>query len=695
MNWSIEFSPVVPIWVLIIFIAVALALSIMSLIGRQQGAILRTSTFALFLLALFNPAIEREDREPLTSVVALVIDGSQSQELDDREQVTETARTILTERLQEIEDFEVRVVEAGRGTQYEQRDGTELFGALETELSDVAPDRVAGAIFVTDGQVHDVPPKIENLDFRAPIHALITGREEEVDRRLVLERAPKFGLVGTEQIVNLRLVDQIPVGSVGVDSARIVVRSDGNPMGTITVKPGVEYSVPVEIEHGGDNIFEFEVEELNDEITLLNNRLVVTIDGIRENLRVLLVSGEPHAGERTWRNLLKSDASVDLVHFTILRPPEKQDGTPINELSLIAFPTRELFSEKIHQFDLIILDRYQQRGVLPVLYFDNITRYVHGGGALLLSTGPEFSNNTSLFFTPLAPVLPAEPSGNVYQEPYHAVITELGNRHPVTRSLPGGGSQTPDWSQWFRLIEARQRDGDAIMNGPDDKPLLILNRQGEGRVALILSDHTWLWARGFDGGGPHVPLLRNLSHWLMKEPDLDEEALRVEAKGNELMVERQTLGENVTPVTITNPTGQSTQIELEQTSPGLWQATVPVDDLGLYSINDIERTALTNVGPPNPREFTNVTSTTDILSDITEATNGTIARVGESSSQLTIPRIVPVKSASTFSGSGWIGLKSTDASILKGVDRYPLLFGFLGLAILLGALTLTWYREGR
>ena len=117
----------------------------------------------------------------------------------------------------------------------------------------------------------------------------------------------------------------------------------------------------------------------------------MTIEGIREKLRVLLVSGEPHAGERTWRNLLKSDANVDLVHFTILRPPEKQDGTPINELSLIAFPTRELFQQKIKEFDLIIFDRYANQSVLPSTYFDNIVRYVREGGAVLVAAGPEFA----------------------------------------------------------------------------------------------------------------------------------------------------------------------------------------------------------------------------------------------------------------------------------------------------------------
>jgi hypothetical protein len=166
----------------------------------------------------------------------------------------------------------------------------------------------------------------------------------------------------------------------------------------------------VPIPHAGPNIVEIEASPLDGELTPINNRAVVSIDGVRDKLRVLLVSGEPHAGERTWRNLLKSDASVDLVHFTILRPPEKQDGTPINELSLIAFPTRELFQQKIAEFQLIIFDRYARQGVLPLIYFDNIAstcaerRVDHTGPDMRARPASGVRRSTAS---------PAEPTGEV------------------------------------------------------------------------------------------------------------------------------------------------------------------------------------------------------------------------------------------------------------------------------------------
>ena len=171
---------------------------------------------------------------------------------------------------------------------------------------------------------------------------------------------------------------------------------------------------------------------------------------------MLLVSGEPHAGERTWRNLLKSDASVDLVHFTILRPPEKQDGTPINELSLIAFPTRELFVEKINDFDLIIFDRYQHRDVLPILYYDYIAEYVEKGGALLIAAGPEYAGEQSIARTPLMSALPAHADRRGHRaSAFYPRLTELGQRHPVTRGLDGSDTEPPHWSRWFRTDRHR------------------------------------------------------------------------------------------------------------------------------------------------------------------------------------------------------------------------------------------------
>src|ERR1700732_2889573 len=591
MNYGIAFTPLVPALVLWLAVAAIVVIAGLLLLGRARGAAVRVTALGLIVLALANPSFTREDREPLSSVAAVVIDKSPSQNFGERTRETAKAQEALVDSLKKIKGLEVRVIEAGQADG--ETDGTRLFGALSSALSDVPVDRVAGAFLITDGRVHDIPANAAALGFQAPVHALITGRKDERDRRIAISAAPRFGIVGQTQTITYRLDDQ----GVSGERAKVVVRRDGEVISERTVLSGQTVNVDVDIKHAGPNIVEIEASPLDNELTQINNRAVVAIDGVRDKLRVLLVSGEPHSGERTWRNLLKSDASVDLVHFTILRPPEKQDGTPINELSLIAFPTRELFQQKIGEFQLIIFERYARPGALRITYFNNTPRYVRDGGAGLVAAGPDYASQTSLWRTPLDAILPAEPDGNVTDQAYRPSLTDLGRRHPVTRGLDGAASNPPTWSEWFRVVDTRNATGTTVMQGPDSKPLLVLSREGEGRVALLLSDHIWLWARGFEGGGPHLDLLRRLSHWLMKEPDLEEEALRLKMSGRNLAVQRQTMADGVADVTLTSPSGASRVLKLEPTEPGVWEKSIVADELGLWRATDGKLNALTNIGP--------------------------------------------------------------------------------------------------
>jgi hypothetical protein len=687
MQYSIAFTPLVPTLVLWLGLAAILVIAALLLLSRARGAAVRVTALALILLALANPSFTREDREPLSSVAAVVIDKSPSQNFGTRNQETAKAQEALVDSLKKIKGLEVRVVEAGQADG--ETDGTKLFGALSSALSDVPVERVAGAFLITDGRVHDIPANATALGFQAPVHALITGRKDERDRRIAISAAPRFGIVGQVQTITYRLDDQGVTG----ERAKIVVRRDGEVINERTLSSGQTANIEIDIKHAGPNIVEIEASPLENELTLVNNRAVVAIDGVRDKLRVLLVSGEPHSGERTWRNLLKSDASVDLVHFTILRPPEKQDGTPINELSLIAFPTRELFQQKINEFQLIIFDRYARQGVLPIAYFDNIARYVRAGGAVLVSAGPDYASTTSIWRTPLDSVLPAEPVG-VTEKPFYAHLSDAGKRHPVTRGLEGSATEPPHWSRFFRTVETRNSVTPPVMTGADGKPLLLLSRFGEGRVALLLSDHILLWARGYEGGGPHLDLLRRMSHWLMKQPDLDEEALRLQIQGHDLVVQRQTMADSVTPVTVTSPSGATRELTLSASEPGTWTSTIPANELGLWQATDGTLKALINVGPTNPKEFSEVTSTAEMLKPLAQATGGDARRVVDGSS-IDLPRIVPVRASGIFRGDGWMGVKMRDASVVKGVGVLPMFTGLIGLLLLLGAFAATWLREGR
>ncbi len=690
-NFNVAISPLLPVWMLVALAIGAAVVVGLAIYARRRGAWLRALGMALILFSLADPSLVKEEREPLKDVVAVVLDRSASQDIGERKAQTDKARAQIEKDLAQIGNVEARFVDAGRDDA--EHDGTKLFSALNSALSDVPPERIGGAILVTDGIVHDIPATPEGLGFRAPLHAFITGKEGERDRRIELVEAPRFGIVGKDQVVSVRVLDTGDKGEV----VNIIIRRDGNELGVVRTRPGNVTRIPVRIDHGGPNVVELEVAALPEELTSVNNKAVLTIDGVRDKLKVLLVSGEPHAGERTWRNLLKADANVELVHFTILRPPEKQgqDGAQINELSLIAFPTADLFGRKINEFDLIIFDRYSNQTILPSVYFENIVRYVRDGGALMMAVGPDYSNRDGLYYSPLGRIAPAKPDGRVIERAFRPEVTDNGAKHPVTRELPGAEARPPNWSDWYRQVGAAQEKGVSVMSGIDKQPLLLLSRENKGRVALLLSDQIWLWARNYDNGGPHLDLLRRTAHWLMKEPELEEEALRASARGREITIERQTLKNEVAPITVTSPKGVAQTVAMTPAQPGLSRGKVVVEELGLYKAADGELSALVSVGAENPREFQEVVSSTDKLKPLAEATGGTVRRITGSGDSINIPRFVTMRDSPLYGGSDYVAFRRTGASVVTGIGVAPLAIGFVGLLVLLGGILAGWLWEGR
>jgi hypothetical protein len=688
---TVSFAPLLSPWLIALIAVAAALLAALGLYRRQRGMVLRTIALVMLVTALVNPVLMNEEREPLSTVVAIAADRSQSQDVGNRKAQTDQAIAQLQTALGRFKNIETRIIDAGRDGSSETP-STMLYSNLAAELEDVPPSRIGAVIAVTDGQVHDIPGdnKLPGID--APAHALITGKEGEYDRRVEIVKAPRFGLINQEQELTLRVLDD---GEPRPEPAEVTISINGEVSNRMQVKPGDNRIARFRLPRAGNNILEIAVAEVPGEVTPVNNRIVQNIDGIRENLRVLLVSGEPHAGERAWRNLLKSDTSVDLIHFTILRPPEKQDGTPINELSLIAFPTRELFVEKISDFDLIIFDRYQHRGVLPILYYDNIAQYVREGGALLLVSGPEHTGAESIAYTPLATVLPVMPTGQMLEKAFYPRLSDIGKRHPVTRGLNGSASEPPQWGRWLRSVGVGTPSGNIVMEGADKVPLLILDRTEQGRVAMLLSDQGWLWARGFEGGGPHVDLYRRIAHWLMKEPALEEEALTARAVGRDIVVTRQTLGKEVPPATLRAPDGTTSEAVLTEGEPGLFNATIKTATTGLYEVSNGEFKTLVHVGAVDAPEFREMVSTTEKLSALAKDSRGLVRRLDQGGETSEIPQILTVRGQVRVDDPNRMAIRMTDETELKGVTTLPLFGGFLGLALLALAIGATWWREGR
>ena len=692
--YSIAAAPLLP-WTAIAALGGACVLVLaVGVLRRARGLLWRAIAVAILLAALVNPSIIEEQRSPQRDTAIIVVDESPSQRIGQRQQATDEALAALSDRLGHERDLDVRVIPAGKPQPGASDDGTRLFTALSRAMSDVPRERLAGVVMITDGQVHDVPAdaKAASETIGAPLHVLLSGQPDEGDRRLVVGQAPSFGLVGKELQLKVRIEDLPEKKDTAAGQAAVTWRKDGGPPQRVTVPVGRDVPLTLPIDHGGPNILELEVEPGPRELTLDNNRAVVVVNGVRDRLRVLLVSGEPHAGERVWRNILKSDPSVDLVHFTILRPPEKQDGTPIRELSLIAFPIRELFDVKLDEFDLIIFDRYSRRGVIPQAYLENVARYVRKGGAFLEAAGPSFGTPLSLSRTPLGTVLPTEPTGDVYGEGFKPQLTDLGRRHPVTEDLPGAGPTggQPTWGRWFRQVDSRVQRGTTVMSGDRGEPLLVLDRVGQGRVAQLLSDQMWFWARGFEGGGPQAELLRRLAYWLMKEPDLEENDLRAMVEGDRIVVTRQSLEPSDRPVTVTAPDGSSRSLTLTPDSGGRSSGSLPITEMGLYHVTDGTRATLAAAGPLNPVEFAEVRTTPDKLAPVVTATGGGIFWAGSGD----IPEVRRVSPDRTAAGRNWMGLRANGDYTITGFSEMPLLPGIAALLLIVGGLLAAWRREG-
>jgi hypothetical protein len=687
---AIRFDPLLPVWILVVLGILAAAAVGLGFWRRGRGTALRLAAFIVLLLWLTGPRLVQETRESLRDIGLLVLDQSASMQVGDRAALADKARQSIEGQATKLHDLELRTItvpESGNA-------GTRLFSAIDKALADIPRSRFAGTIAITDGQIHDAP---KTAPGGAPLNLLLTGRGEETDRRLRVIEAPGFGIVGKSVTLRVAVDDLGTDGHTG--PATLTIRRDGLPFLTESVPIGVEQRIDVPITRAGPTVVEMSASPLAGEVSQLNNRAVVEINGVRDRLRVLLISGEPHQGERTWRRLLKADPSVDLVHFTILRPPEKDDRTPLNELALIAFPVRELFVDKISEFDLIILDRFQNRGLLPLPYLANIAARVRQGGALLMSVGPEFTGATSLASTPLGSVLPGGPArGNaVVDGQFRPWVTDLGQRHPVTEGLtganpPGSDDKPPQWGSWYQHIQPGSIDGEVLMRTPDGAPLLALNRVGQGRTALLLSDQIWLWSRGHEGGGPQAELLRRIAHWLMQEPDLEENALTARVVDGKLLIERRsTDAAPAGSVVVTDPDRKATTLTLHESQSGRATASVPATVPGVWQVSQGTQSAYAAAGAANPPELADLRATATVLGPTARASGGGAHWLGAAE----VPELRRVDEGESASGSSWIGLERRHDHVVTGVAALELLPGWISLPIIAALLLLAWRTEGR
>lgn len=673
--------------------ALGLALFGYAMSRRTPGVWGRMLAYLTVLALLAGPNLRLEERLAENDVAVLLVDQSSSMDVGQRASQAAEAVTAIEAAAARHANLELRVITALPAAD-EDRNGTRLFQPLAEAFSGVPRSRRAGAILVTDGQAHDAPAteeaaaRLAPILAGAPLHALLVGGPDEADRRIRIVAAPPFTLVGGVAEITF-VVEDSPIQPVG-RPAEIEMRVDGVLRKTTQAWPGRQTLIEAPIDHAGNHAIELSVSPGPKEVSLINNTALARVAGVRDRLRVLLVSGQPHAGERVWRNLLKSDPAVDLVHFTILRPPSKNDFTSTRELALIAFPIQELFERKLNEFDLIIFDRYPRRDLIPPSYLANIVEHVRNGGALLDAADAAFARpTTSLAESALGAALPAQPTGQILEAAFRPALTDYGRRHPVTQPL---ADRDPDsWGRWLRQIGAEATGGDVLMTGLDEKPLLALSRFGEGRVAQILSDQIWLWARGHEGGGPHGELLRRLAHWLMAEPELEEIRLKARIEGDSLKIERLTVEEDASAVvTVARPDGVAEDVELKRSEDGRAVGSAAAPMAGLYRITEGPRATLALKGDPGGPEAQDIRAEAARLEPALAESRGRAWPLHAGQPDLRMAR-----PGRPTHGRGWIGLRENRAYTVASAKTANLPPAWLALALIAFGLFWAWARERR
>lgn len=690
MSTTFEWSPYLP-YLYYVLIGAMAAIAILFVFWRRMRDFLWRAVFlGLLALVLLNPIILNEIRQGLPDKLVIVVDGSASQTFGGRDKVAEEALGHIRTALARHKNIEPVVIHSGAAA--ESDEATTLFTLLRNNMSSIPPSQVAGTVFITDGQVHDVPKELGALSRLGPFHVVLTGKKDEFDRKVTIVSAPKYGVLNETVAVRLKLEE---FGRNTPGASTLTIRQDGQTERVTALAPGQEQEFTFRISHSGQNIFEFIIPPEPGELSETNNTAAVIVNGIRDRLRVLLVSGSPHMGERSWRNLLKSDPAIDLVHFTILRPATAVDATPQSQLSLIVFPVEDLFRKKINDFDLIILDRFQNENlIMPSAYFGNIAEYIRKGGALLmaLSTADRsWRMPAGMLIDPMLDrVLPVTSiTGQVTRFPFRPALTELGARHPVSADLVRQFREKP-WGEWFAQADIAHARGQALMTGIEGKPLVVVDKVGMGRVAVLSSDNFWIWAKGSGQDGPYTDLLRNVAHWLMKEPELEDDFIKAEARGNVITVSQRDLTPEAKQVLMTAPSGQQQLVAMSEKAPGWIRANVTARESGIYSFDNGVKKAFVVVGSAVNMEFSDVHTTEEKLLPITEKTQGAMIWFQENR-DFDLRNVKP--ETHIMGGNSWVGLKRNSAYTIDNVETLSLLPNALSLLIILAGILWAWWRE--
>jgi uncharacterized membrane protein len=578
-----------PNWV--VALCVLLSLGILALCWRnvrQCSTGVRIGVLTCRLLAIvilfcmfFEVSFRLEKVQKSPSRIAVLIDQSRSMSLPASVSSAKSRLEVATEYLKSRKSDLAQLAEThqleffGFGNRVERVAQTDVLSATQSDTDFLkafdhlertqSQRKLVGAIILSDGvdttRPTDgaVPAPISDVLKRlaVPIHTVRLARDD-ASLDLAIDRVAHDDFAFVRNAVSFEVA--ISVRGHGAQSTSVRLEENGVEVAVKQLElqaDKTDYTVIFELvpDTRGQSIFKVVAQTLDGEQVIENNQHAFVVQVIRDKIRVLQVVGRPSWDVRALRNMLKQNPNVDLISFFILRTNDSVDSAATHELSLIPFPTDELFYQELGSFDLVVFQNFTHRGFRMAQYLPRIRDFVKDGGGFVMIGGDQSFAGGGYANTPFASFLPVimGEGDAIETQSFKAELTEVGRLHPITRLIQSGDENVNAWSDLRAMngwngVSGVPADADVLLRTPTSmgaQPFVAVRDFGRGRVLSVLGDDTWRWSFGADGSGanPHFyyRFWGNAIRWLIRDPALNR--LKVSARSENVGVKMPVLVE--------------------------------------------------------------------------------------------------------------------------------------------------------
>ncbi len=651
MNFNVDIPAV------FIFSLIPLALIAVFVKPREHPGLLRVVIYILAFILILRPYVSISKKFFQLPKVGIFIDSSLSMSIENRFKDAKSVTRKVYLKLKKYSD--VRIFKFGDTVKEIQlNDLDKLKPSYNlTDISKVIKEGVFdGSVIITDGRDTEKisPLSVSELSKRIVFTVGIGSSMKVPDAGIIDLKTPGIGFRNQKVKIQFTVVN-----SAGSKGKTFVYLKEGEVIvSRIEISIDGKEQIPVSMEFippkRGLKNYTIVVEKIPGEINLTNNRRNFQLQVNRRKIRILYVAGQPSWEYSYFRRLVKSDPQVELVSFLILRNPDNVTIVNEYELSLIHFPAREMFTEKIYEFDLLIYDNFSYRRFFPSSYLTHIKNFVMKGGGFIMLGGEDSFSRGGYVNTPIADILPVvmDSENSIWLiEEFNPVLTQSAS-HPILNVADDVKTSLEVWMD-MPSIEGYDTglkpkpDTTVLLKVRDNIPVLAVDNVGQGRVMAFNSNTTWRWCMGLarEGKTPYYynRFWHKLIRYMIQSGDLKNIQVfpgkdRANV-GEKISVNIKVLDQYWQPVdnarlSLEIKTSSGKRIPLPRVYPagddGWYHTTIPVTEVGAHKIKVrayyqdkfLDEGEADFAGVVVNKEFFNTSLNKNLLKDISKISGG-------------------------------------------------------------------------